>query len=67
MRRTFWLYFGERILTAVRLPEDASDIEVIAHAIDQERRFPVNHHRPETPAQFESKLSRATVRTFEGE
>lgn len=35
--KTFWLYFGNLLVDAVRCPANATDDEVICHAIN-------NHH-----------------------
>lgn len=64
--RTYWLYQGTRVLTAVRLPEGATDEQVRRKALDNEAVLPVGHHnRSEAPFEFANRLHRATVRTFE--
>lgn len=64
--RTYWLYQGKSVLTAVRLPEGATDQQVILKALDNEEVLPVGHHnRNEAPFEFKNRLHRATVRTFE--
>ncbi len=65
--RTFWLYWGSRVLTAVRMPEDSTDADVRSHAIENEERVPIGHLRHETPAEFRGRLARAVVRTFADE
>lgn len=65
--QTYWLYFGERVLTAVRLPEGSSKNDVIRHALESEEVCPIGHHAGrEAPFEFKNRLHLATVKTFEG-
>lgn len=34
MQKTFWLYFGQIIVTSVRMPINSTDSEVKNHAIE---------------------------------
>jgi hypothetical protein len=34
MKKTFWLYHGKTLITAVRCPATATDHEVIMHALN---------------------------------
>lgn len=62
--QTYWLYFGTRVLTAVRLPIGTSDNEVLARAIDNEFRCPIGHKAHEAPFEFQNRLHNAEVRVF---
>ena len=65
MNKTFWLYHGERVLTAVRLKEGASDQEAIRRALYWHEKNPcIGPAQQETPAEFKNKLHHAEVRTF---
>ena len=59
--RTFWLYFGTRVLTGVRMPEGSSYDAVRRHAIENEQSVPIGHRAGETPFDFRAKLARARV------
>lgn len=39
--KTYWLYFGRKVLTAVRMMAGMSRQQVIAHAIEQHNRMPL--------------------------
>lgn len=62
---TFWLWFGARCLTAVRMPIGTSNRAVVARAIERHRAVPLCY--PEPPYQFEAYLNMADVRTYAGE
>ena len=40
MKKTFWLYYGKKLITGVRMPADATDDEIRQHALDNERIIP---------------------------
>ena len=62
-KATFWLYLGHNILTAGRMDEKATDKEVVAKAIANERACPVGHLADKTtPYMFRRKLASAEVR-----
>lgn len=62
MRVTYWLYWGDKILTAVRGSKGLSDTEVRAIAIEQHNRVPL--HTEVAPVEFRSMLSRSEVVTY---
>ena len=46
--KTFWIFYGEMVMTAVRLPANADSQDVFYKAIQQTRDFPtLNAHWPE--------------------
>jgi hypothetical protein len=63
--QTYWLYFYDRALTAVRLPIGATRQECISKAVADHKMIPLNH--PESPYMFEKLLKRADVRIFVNE
>jgi hypothetical protein len=65
MRITYWLYYGQRVLTAVRAQEGKSHDEVRAIAIDAHNRVPLSSSSLEcSPVEFRSMLFASTVKTF---
>jgi len=63
---SYWLYYGKRVLTAVRLPEGTSDQDVRRKAIDDEERCPLGHlSGREAPIEFRTKLHNSTIRRFD--
>ncbi len=62
---TYWLYQGERLLTAIRMPNGTPDDAVRSKVIEQEYNMPLGHNAPfEAPFEFQNRLAYATVRTF---
>lgn len=58
--KTYWLYFGRKVLTAVRMMAGMSRQQVIAHAVAQHNRVPLC--MPEYRLfEFEFMLERAKV------
>jgi hypothetical protein len=60
MKKTYWLYRGNELLTAIRLPEGATDKQVIDEAIRQHNVCPL---QPTgfAPFEWEERLQQATV------
>lgn len=63
MRVTYWLYYGSKILTAVR-GDGLSDAKVREIAMEQHDRMPLNSPSECTPSEFRSMLARAEIKTF---
>lgn len=63
--KTYWLYYGGRLLTGVRFREDATRDEVVAHALEQHEKGPTIGPRlgEEAPFEFANRLRRANVIT----
>jgi len=64
MRITYWLYYGQRVLTAVRAEEGKSYDDVRAIAIDAHDRVPLSYSLECSPVEFRSMLFASTVKTF---
>jgi hypothetical protein len=61
---TFWLYYGSRLLTSVRMPIGSTDPQVIAQAIENHENVPIGHEQGEAPFEFRNRLRLASVRTY---
>ena len=57
---TYWLYYGNEIVTAVRLPAGATDQEVKRHALEQHERVPLCEAF-ETPSTKANKIRHAQI------
>ena len=57
--KTYWLYFGRKVLTAVRMVAGMSRQQVVDHALAQHNRVPLctEYH----PFEFAFMLERAKV------
>jgi len=64
VRVTYWLYYGQRVLTAVRAEEGKSDVEVRSIAIAAHDRVPLFSTSECSPGAFRSMLCAATVKIF---
>lgn len=63
---TYWLYYGTRVLTAIRMPEGATDHEIIQKALDDQEKCPgAFGAQHETPGAFRTRLHYAKIRRFE--
>lgn len=59
---TFWLYFGDQPLTAVRLPKDATIMQVREKAIEETSKFGLCDRPYETPHERINKIRMASIR-----
>jgi hypothetical protein len=68
MRKTAWLYYGNRVLTAILSEEKISDCEVRQIALEKHEKSPlVGSNIPsnipfEAPFEFRNKLREAEIR-----
>ncbi len=63
-RTTYWFWYGERCLTASRAHDPETARRQALASLDSCPGVYVEQN--ETPAEFRSRLHRATVRTYEG-
>jgi len=65
MKKTFWLYYGKKLITAVRCAADASDCQVIFHALNSHDACPcVSSLYPQySPGTIRGLICNSTVTT----
>lgn len=61
--KTFWLYFGKIIVASVRCRADATDAEVIRHALRQHNACPTVSALHLAPFEITRMIHFSTIRT----
>lgn len=67
MKKTFWLYYGKRLVTAVRCAVDATEYEIIQHALNNHDKCPcVSSYFPMySPSTIRGMICHSSIRQYE--
>jgi len=66
IKRTYWLYYNEQVLTSVRMHKKATRDEVLTKALSNHEAIPGLSY-PDPPSIFEYKIKNADIRFYENE